>query len=149
MRTTHTTLISQNTERKLRPKKTQKLSHQVAYGWGPTFLPAWTVRLYICMPGFKSYPTTCRLNAPPLKPQFSWTKTDEHSTPLPQCGLHTQKTLVAEGWKPSLPRAGYMQPGSFKGLQNPEPSPTQYVLLRQRRALEPGDQQGPGTQSLQ
>lgn len=74
-RPTHTTLISQNTERKLRPKKTQSPGGRPLAGVLPSCLDC---QVYI--PGFKSSSTTA--GSVPLPASLSpWTKAEISTAP--------------------------------------------------------------------
>lgn len=74
----HTTFNSQNTEE----TETRKYTEAPSPGGLrlEPWLPAWTVcRVHVS--GFKSYPITCWLNAPRLKPQFPRSQTGMNTAP--------------------------------------------------------------------
>jgi hypothetical protein len=111
------------------------------------------------VPGFKSCPITCWLNAPPLKPQFPRSQTGMGTAPHTLIVDFThRKHWWQRARKPSLPKAGCIQTNGLQRghynaaeprTQNPEPRPHTIHATGQRRTLEPGDQQGCGAQSFQ
>lgn len=123
----------------------------MASGWGPSFLPGLS---RAAMSRFKSYPTTCWLNAPPLEPQSPCSQTGMSTAPHTLSVDFThRKYWWQRAQKPSLPKAGCIQISSLqRGHCNAaEPGAQPHIVhaIEQRRTLEPGDQQGCGTQSLQ
>lgn len=143
VRPSHITPISQNTERKQRPKETQELSHQVASGWGPTFQPGLS-GIHTWVQILPDHPLT---QCPSPKPHFPWTKTELSTAP---CSLNVdvthRKHWWQRAWKSPLSQAGCIQPvslqrGHYKVAES-RAQPHTVHAIEQRRALEPGDQQG-------